>query len=336
MTMRVLMTGADGFVGLHVEKALHRVCGAETEIIATSRVGGMHPVFGKMDALDVTDAAAVQATIARDDPSHVLHLAAVAAIGAASADPETAWAVHVGGTRNLAHAILDHAPQCWLLNVGSGLIYGDTAKSGQPLDEKALPAPVDDYGVTKAAADLALGALVRRGLRVIRLRPFNHTGPGQTEAFAIPAFAMQIARIEAGLIEPVLRVGNLDAERDFLDVRDIARAYALTIQRTDDLKSGLILNVASGIPCRIGDMLQTLLALSRVAITVEHDPARMRASDLPRIIGDATRARELLGWSPEYGIHDTLGAVLDNCRSRVAREINGEAVDTDESIYRGT
>ena len=122
---------------------------------------------------------------------------------------------------------------------------------------------------------------------------------------------MQIARIEAGLIEPVLRVGNLDAKRDFLDVRDVARAYALTVEHTHELRSGVILNVASGIPCRIGDMLQTLLALSRVAITVEQDPARMRASDLPLIVGDAARARELLGWSSEYNLNDKLAAVLD-------------------------
>ena len=175
------------------------------------------------------------------------------------------------------------------------------------LTKPRLPAPVDDYGVTKAAADLALGALVRRGLKVVRLRPFNHTGAGQTEFFVIPAFAMQIAQIEAGLLEPVLRVGNLDAERDFLDVRDVANAYALTVQHTDDFQSGVILNIASGIPCRIGDMLQTLLAQSRISVTVEHDPARMRASDLPRIIGDAARAREALGWSPEYRLDDTLG-----------------------------
>jgi GDP-4-dehydro-6-deoxy-D-mannose reductase len=321
MTTRVLITGSEGFVGPHVENALRRVCGAETEIIATSKIGGVHPVFGKMEALNVMDAAMVHASITRNNPTHVIHLAGVAAVGAASTDPGRAWAIHVDGTRNLAQTILDHAPRCWLLNVGSGLIYAGTAKSGQPLDENALLAPIDDYGVTKAAADLALGALVRRGLRVVRLRPFNHTGAGQTEAFAIPAFAMQIARIEARLADPVLRVGNLEAERDFLDVRDVARAYALTVQRTDDLKSGLILNAASGIPSRLGDMLQTLLALSRVTITIEHDATRMRASDLPRIIGDATRARELLGLTREYSIHDTLGAVLDNCRSRVAHEI---------------
>jgi len=231
----------------------------------------------------------------------------------------TAFNAATKADHDAIEAILKQAPGCWLLNVGSGLIYGETAKSGQPLDENALLAPVDDYGVTKAAADLALGALVRRGLRVVRLRPFNHIGTGQTEAFAIPAFAMQIARIEAGLIEPVLRVGNLDAKRDFLDVRDVARVYALTVEHTHELRSGVILNVASGIPCRIGDMLQTLLALSRVAIRIEQDAARMRASDLPLIVGDAARARELLGWSSEYNLNDTLAAVLDDYRSRVAR-----------------
>jgi GDP-4-dehydro-6-deoxy-D-mannose reductase len=119
---------------------------------------------------------------------------------------------------------------------------------------------------------------------------------------------------------PQRTAGNLDVKRDFLDVRDVARAYALTVLHTDDLRSGLILNIASGVPRRIGDMLQTLLVLSRVAITVEQDPARLRASDLPLIVGDATRARELLGWSCEYSVEDTLGTVLDDCRSRVARE----------------
>src|SRR6478735_5308799 len=117
VTTRVLMTGSDGFVGPHVENALRRVCGAEIEIIATSKVGGTHPVFGKMDSLDVTDAVAMRASINRNNPTHVIHLAGVAAVGAASMDPESAWAINVGGTRNLAQAILEHAPGCWLLNV---------------------------------------------------------------------------------------------------------------------------------------------------------------------------------------------------------------------------
>ena len=235
------------------------------------------------------------------------------------ADPQNTWRIHVQGALNVAHAILDNAPDCWLIHVGSGLVYGESAKPGLPLDENTLLAPIDDYGVTKAAADLALGALSRRGLKCIRLRPFNHTGPGQTEAFVVPAFAMQIARIEAGLAPPVIRVGNLDAERDFLDVRDVAKAYALVALNSDDLAPNTIFNIASGIPRRIGDILDQLLAQSSVKIVTEQDAQRLRPSDLPRIVGDASRARTRLGWAPEHPFEETLAAVLNDCRARVAQ-----------------
>src|SRR3954449_9909618 len=124
MTTRVLLTGSDGFAGAHVVSALRSHFGKKIEIIATSKVGGVHPVFGKMDALDVTDTTSVRTSIAQIGPTHVIHLAAIAAVGAASSDPETAWAINLDGTRNLAQAVLEHAPGCWLLNVGSGLIYG--------------------------------------------------------------------------------------------------------------------------------------------------------------------------------------------------------------------
>ena len=163
---------------------------------------------------------------------------------------------------------------------------------------------------------------MRRGLKCIRFRPFNHTGAGQTGAFVIPAFAMQIAQIEAGLAKPVIRVGNLDAERDFLDVRDVANAYALAVQRADELQEpGLILNVASGMPRRIGDVLQQLLGQSRVKITIEQDPKRLRPSDLPRIIGNAGRARQKLGWNPGYSFDETLATVLDDCRERIQHSV---------------
>jgi GDP-4-dehydro-6-deoxy-D-mannose reductase len=248
----------------------------------------------------------------------VVHLAGVSALGAALADPQSTWRIHVQGVLNVAHAILDSAPDCWLIHVGSGLVYGLSARSGLPLDENAALSPVDDYGVTKAAAELALGALSGRGLKCIRLRPFNHMGPGQTEAFVVPAFAMQIARIEAGLAEPVIRVGDLEAERDFLDARDIAKAYALVARNSHDLVPNTIFNVASGIARRIGDVLDQLLALSSVRIVTEQDAHRLRPNDLPRIVGDATRARTQLGWAPEHPFEDSLAAVLDDCRARVA------------------
>jgi len=267
----------------------------------------------------VTDRAAVREAIARHKPTHLVHLAAVAALGAAQADPENTWRIHVQGALNVAHAILDEAPDCWLIYVGSGLVYGETAKAGRPVDENALLAPMDDYAVTKAAADLALGALSRHGLKCIRMRPFNHTGPGQTEAFAVPAFAMQIARIEAGLAPPVIRVGNLDAERDFLDARDVASAYARVALNSDGLAPNTIFNVASGISWRMGDILEQLLARSSVKIVTEQDPLRLRPSDLPCIVGDAARARMRLGWMPEHPFEEALAAVLKDCRARVAQ-----------------
>lgn len=318
--MRVLITGTGGFVAPYLIEALRRACSDDVVVIATSRKGGTHPAFGKIEALDVTNEAAARDMIARHQPDQVIHLAAIAAVSAALADSQNAWRVHVQGALNIAHAILDEAPDCRLLHVGSGLVYGQSARSGAPLDETTLLAPVDDYAVTKAAADLALGALALRSLKVLRMRPFNHTGPGQSEAFVVPAFAMQIARIEVGLLPPIIRVGNLDAERDFLDVRDVARAYALAVRNANDMEGGTILNVASGIAHRIGDILDQLLRLARVKITVQTDPARLRPSDLPCIIGDARRARMRLGWTPEYRFAETLAEMLDDCRARAVRQ----------------
>ncbi|MDG4876490.1 GDP-mannose 4,6-dehydratase [Mesorhizobium sp. WSM4935] len=317
--MRVLLTGANGFVGPYVLDALRRVCGHDIAVAATSKDGGPHPAFGQVEVLDVTDPAAVQDAVARHRPTHVIHLAALAALETAQADPRNTWRIHVGGALNVANAVLDKAPDCSLIHVGSGLVYGESAKAGQPLDESTLLAPIDDYAVTKAAADLALGALSRQGLRCIRMRPFNHTGPGQTEAFAVPAFAMQIARIEAGLAPPVIRVGNLDARRDFLDVRDVANAYARAVLNSRNLAPNIIFNVASGVPWRVGDILDLLLAQSSAKIVMEQDPLRLRPSDLPCIVGDASRARSLLGWAPEHPFEDTLAAVLEDCRARAAQ-----------------
>lgn len=315
---RVLVTGARGFVGPHLVEAVRHGFHGQVEFMLTGLSAGQEERSGAVEALDVTDRRAVFDIIGRFQPTDVVHLAGLAAIPAAAADPGEAWRVHVNGTLNIAHAILDQAPNCMLLFIGSGQVYGGSASRGLPLDENTLLAPVDDYSVTKAAADLALGALARHRLRCLRMRPFNHTGPGQSEAFVVPSFAMQIARIEKGLQAPVIRVGNLDAERDFLDVRDVASAYAMALLKGASIAPGTILNLASGIARRVRDVLDRLIELSGTRIKIELDPKRLRPSDLPHFVGDAAQARALLGWIPEYDFDKTLADTLADCRRRVS------------------
>lgn len=299
----ILVTGAGGFVGRHLTAVLQaRFPGAT-----------LHgPRF------DVTDADAVAKAIRDIKPQACFHLAAIAAIPEARQHPDRAWQVNLHGTLNVARAILAHAPQCRLVYASSADTYGMSFGAGVALTEAAPLAPMNTYGATKAAADLALGAMARDGLDVIRVRPFNHTGPGQSTAFVVSAFAEQVARIAAGLQAPVLRVGDLEPQRDFLDVRDVCAAYAACL--TADPAPGTILNVASGRPRRIRDVLTDLLESAGVDAKVETDPARLRPSDIPVAIGDATEARRVLHWEPAIAWRQTVSDLLEDWRRRVAAQ----------------
>lgn len=316
--VKVLVTGANGFVGRHLAVALQQRLGERLDLLATSRSADGMSAGVPSAALDITDAVAVDGLIASYRPTHVVNLAGMAAPRAAADNQLAAWQTHFGGVLHLGNAILAHAPQCVLLAVGTGLCYGATAKRGVPLTEAAPLAPVSPYETTKAAGDLAAGGLSLQGLRVIRLRPFNHTGPGQTTDFVAPDFAMQIARIEAGLQEPLISVGNLDAERDFLDVRDVADAYVAAIENAAAIAPGTALNIASGQPVRISYVLDRLLAMStRSDIKVTCNPARMRPAEFPFFVGDSSKARKLLGWWPQLTLDQTLADVLADCRARL-------------------
>lgn len=317
--MRILVTGTGGFVGVHFVDALRDVYGKHVELALTALNTQMHPTLGTLTALDVTDGSAVDQAIEEFAPTHVVHLAGIAAAAEAAVSPDNAWAVHLHGALNLSRAILRHAPKARLLHIGTGMAYGSSALSNKPLDENAALAPFDEYSASKAAADLALGALANKGLNCIRVRPFNHTGPGQTGDFAAPAFALQIARIEAGLEPPVVRVGNLDAQRDFLDVRDVVRGYVLMLEGRKDSPAGEVYNVASGVPRRVREVFDYFVAQCRVDVTVETDAARMRPSDLPYLVGDATKLRTDLGWEEKIDFETMLNGVLEDCRKRVVR-----------------
>jgi len=164
--MRILITGATGFVGTHLIPELGRVLGKDAIIVPRARHADRLPGLGEAAPLDVTDQEAIDRVVGDLAPTHIIHLSAISSLLHASVDPKAAWTINTFGTLNVAHAILRRVPWCWLIFAGSGLVYGDTAKSGRPLDETALLAPNSDYSVTKAAADLGLGALIGRGSEV--------------------------------------------------------------------------------------------------------------------------------------------------------------------------
>lgn len=271
------------------------------------------------------DHAAMSDIVARLRPAAIIHLAAVAEPAEASREPCHAIDINVTGTLMLAEAILKHSPSTRLVYASSSEVYGRSFNATtRPLDETAPLEPSTFYGVTKAAADLLLRQMAGRGLDVVSFRPFNHTGPGQAANYVVPAFARQVAQIERGLQPAKILVGNLDAERDFLDVRDVARAYALAALQRDPLPAGVAINLASGTARRIETILQAIIALSHHTIGIERDPARLRRSETTRAVGDPSRAKALLGWAPQIDFKTTLLDVLDYWRSQVAAGLAGE------------
>jgi GDP-4-dehydro-6-deoxy-D-mannose reductase len=297
--VRVLVTGSRGFVGRHL---VARLAAGGCEVLATDR-----------EELDVADAEAVAALLARERPDAIVHLAALSSVGAAAGDPLLAWRVNFAGARNLLAAASRHAPRARLLLVGSGEVYGPLADGAPAFGETAPLRPASVYARSKAAADLLGAAFAARGLDVVRVRAFNHTGPGQSDAFVLASFARQLAEIEKGKSGPVVRTGNLASIRDFLDVADVVEAYAVLLER--HAPPGAY-NVASGVGRPIGALLDRLMEIMGVRARRAVEPARLRAAD--RSVGDAGRLRRATGWEPRLPIERTLERLAEDWRTRVS------------------
>lgn len=305
--MRVLVTGADGFVGTWLSDHL-REAGDEVY-----QAVGHHGEDRRTRSLELADAAAVRDVVAWAHPDAIYHLAAVAFGPDASADVGHALDITVRGTAYLLEAASGLDPRPLVMIPSSAEVYGSAGE--RRLNERAPIAPVNRYGATKAAQETLALAYHRAGvLPVVVARAFNNIGPGQRESFVVPAFAMQLARTAAGTGSPELLVGNLDAQRDFIDVRDGVRAYRLLVAGRH---AGQPVNVASGRAVAIREVLDALIALSGLSVSVVVDPGRLRPSDVPVVFGSNALVRRLTGWRPRIPLGQTLRDVWEDALRRV-------------------
>ncbi len=314
--MRVLLTGAAGFVGRHLAKALSDATAPST-LFGIVRPGSRADLPGvtRLEA-DIEDAAAVAGAVAEARPDRVFHLAAQSSPTESWRDPAATVRVNVLGLVHVLEALRRHAEGARVLVVGSAEEYGAVPEARQPIDEDCPLRPASPYAASKVCQGyLALQYALGHGMALVRTRTFNHTGPGRGEAFAESSFARQIAEIEAGRRPPRIRVGNLGAVRDFTDVRDVVSAYERLIETGTP---GAVYNVCSGRGYRIQEILERLLALSEAPIEVEVDPERLRPVDVPRLVGDPGRLRQATGWEPRVPLERTLRDLLDDWRGRIA------------------
>ena len=304
-----LVTGATGFAGGHL---LDRLTSSGGEVHALAHAGGQPPQPRQgvhWSILDLLDRASVRRVLERARPSVIYHCAGFADVNGAAKAPAQALRLNAMGTHTLLEGCREAEVSCRVVVTGSALIYAPRAEA---ITEDDPVAPADPYGVSKLAQELTALA---SGLPVIVARPFNHAGPRQSPAYVTSAFAQQIARIEAGRSEPILRVGNLESQRDITDVRDTVRAYQALAEHATPLRP---YNVCCGRAYRMRDLLDILVSMARVRVRVEVDPARLRPSDNPIVLGSHARLTADTGWQPEIPIERTLSDLLEFWRAVTA------------------
>jgi GDP-4-dehydro-6-deoxy-D-mannose reductase len=290
--MKVLLTGATGFVGNHVQAQLDSV-----SLVSAN---------GK--PIELMNVSALNQRVAELNFDAVIHLAAQSFVPESFANPKQTFDVNFIGTFNLLSAMKSKGFKGKFLFVSSGDVYGKVSEQVLPVTEKLLPKPGNPYAVSKLAAEaLCYQWSQTEGMHIIIARPFNHIGPGQRDSFAVSSFAKQIAEIKLGLRENKLEVGDIDTTRDFADVRDIVRAYELLLSYGHN---GEIYNVCSGTEFTLREMINRMLALSGVEATVHQDSKRLRISDQRRVRGDNTKLHRDTGWKPLITLEKTLQDLL--------------------------
>jgi GDP-4-dehydro-6-deoxy-D-mannose reductase len=309
----ILVTGAGGFAGSHL---LDLLAASGADIVAWHRPGTPPPRHGERvawDGVDLLDRGMVAHAIRRRPPDAVYHLAGYAHVGRAWDETVATFETNVRGTHYLIEALRDAGREVPLLVPSSAMIYRPAT---EPLSENHAVLPSSPYAVSKLAQELLALRGCADGIATRVARAFNHVGPRQDPAFAASGFARQIAEIEAGVRDAEIVVGNLDAKREITDVRDTVRAYRVILERG---APGRPYNVCSGRALPIGDIVEQLVARSRVPVRIRVDPARFRPNDLPLVEGNPARIRDELGWTPEIPLQQTLDDLLNYWRASALR-----------------
>jgi GDP-4-dehydro-6-deoxy-D-mannose reductase len=333
--MKALITGITGFAGSHLAEhilAEH----PDVEIFGTYRwrsrmenLEHLGEILGdrvRLVECELRDPSSVRWALEESRPDFIFHLAAQSFVPSSWTAPGDTVMSNVSGQINLFEAIraldLDPVVQIACSSEEYGMVLPDEV----PIKETNPLRPLSPYAVSKVGQDfLGYQYFMSYGLKVVRTRGFNHTGPRRGDVFVTSNFARQVARIELGLAEPVIKVGNLDAVRDFTDVRDMVRAYWLAVT---DGRPGEVYNIATGEGLTIREMLDKLVAMAQVEVRVETDPERLRPSDVEILIGDSSRFRADTGWEPRIPFEQTLRDTLDYWREREARKLRAsEKVD---------
>jgi GDP-4-dehydro-6-deoxy-D-mannose reductase len=314
--MKVLVTGASGFVAGHVIAAV-RAEAPGAEMFGVVRRGAIaDPSSATALRADLEDAASADALFDAVEPDRIVHLAAQSSVHRSWEDPQSTFGVNVTGLLNVMEALRRRRLAPRVLVVGSAEQYGAVQAEKLPVVETHPLQPANPYAVSKVAQEfVARQYFLSHGIPVLCTRTFHHTGPGRGEVFAESSFARQIAEIEAGRQAPTISVGNLDAVRDYTDVRDVVRAYWLLLEKA---RPGEVFNVCSGAGVAIGEILQELVDVSGVKVEIRRDPDRMRPADIPAIVGNPRKLARATGWKPVIPLRRTLADLLAYWRQQAA------------------
>lgn len=315
---RVLITGMTGFVGSHLAEFLldkgFEVHGIERPRSRNENIVHIRNKI-KLHEADIRDSASIRTTIKNIEPDYIFHLASQSFVQHSFTAPEETLVTNIIGNLNVLESVRQLNIDPIIQVAGSSEEYGLVKEDEVPIKETNPLRPLSPYAVSKVAQDkLSRQYHHSYGLKTVITRAFNHTGPRRGEVFATSNFAKQIAEIEKGKKEPTIHVGSLEAKRDWTDVRDIVKAYLLSVERCDH---GEVYNICAGRAWRIDEMLNMLLQMSNVKIEVKQDPARLRPSDVPLLLGDCTKFKEKTGWKPEIPFETTMKDLLDYWRGRV-------------------